>query len=214
VTLRADMEIGPRNIGVVIFALGGPGRCGHPRNRFVGDYFKSCAIGTLFIDLLTPEEEAVDTVAENHRNDTALLASRLCAATQWLIQQKELHGGAPVGFYGGDTAAEAVLVAAEQLQREIAAIVLRGGDLDSKRDHSFQKVTSPTLLLVGERDEEFMKRNEEAAHHLRCHRQLVIIPGASHLLEEPASKNRVLTLASDWFAERFIDWEHASHLKG
>ncbi|MEI6375883.1 MAG: alpha/beta hydrolase [bacterium] len=208
VTLNADMEIEQHSIGVVIFALGTPGRCNSPRNKVVGDYFKSRALGTLFVDFLTPEEEKMEAVTEGPLADTPLLASRICDAIQWLLLQSEVKG-LPIGLYGGNSAAAATLVAAAEWQKGIAAVVIRGGD-PTLKGNALQKVISPTLLLVGEKDVGVIKMNEEAIHHLLCHRELVIIPGASHLFEEPTTKNQVLTLAADWFTERFTDWEHAS----
>ncbi|HYU57339.1 MAG TPA: dienelactone hydrolase family protein, partial [Actinomycetota bacterium] len=168
-----------------------------PRNRLVAGALHGRSIATLLFDLLTPSEE------RDRANvfDIALLAGRLVRATAWLRERPEATG-LPVGYFGASTGAGAALAAAADLGHAIAAVVSRGGrpDLAGPR---LPEVTAPTLLVVGGNDEVVLGLNREAEARLRCPTRLEVVPGATHLFEEPGTLERVAALAAEWFAEHF-----------
>jgi putative phosphoribosyl transferase len=179
--------------GFVVFAHGSGSSRHSPRNRYVASVLEDAGIGTLLMDLLTPNEEA-------HRSSTfdiALLAGRLEAATDWLRAQPEAKGK-PVAYFGASTGAAAALWAAAQRPSQVAAIVSRGGrpDLAGPR---LADVEAPTLLVVGGKDEVVLGLNRKAQAQLSCPTDLVVIPGATHLFEEPGALEQVARLALDWF---------------
>lgn len=179
--------------GLVIFAHGsGSGRLS-PRNTFVAEVLQKAGLATLLIDLLTPEEEL------NRENvfDISLLAKRLESATKW-SQQAEETKSLPVGYFGASTGAAAALQAAADFLGNIYAVVSRGGRPDLAMDH-LSKVSTPTLLIVGGNDEVVIPLNEAALKRIKTEKRLVIIPGATHLFEEPGALGKVARLAADWF---------------
>lgn len=183
--------------GLVIFAHGsGSGRLS-PRNNYVAQRLRDRRLATLLLDLLSPAEEA------DRRNvfDISLLASRLVRATDWASRYEVTHGLKP-GYFGASTGGGAALRAAAGDDR-IAAVVSRGGRPDLAGKEALALVTAPTLLLVGSRDEPVIELNEMAASELHCPHELVIVPGAGHLFEEPGTLDRVVELAGDWFGINF-----------
>lgn len=183
--------------GVVLFAHGSGSSRHSPRNQFVARTIREVGIGTLLFDLLTPDEEAVDMTTRHLRFDIGLLAKRLVDATNWLKSKPETSR-LGVGYFGASTGGAAALVAAAELGDEVGAVVSRGGRPDLAGD-ALPKVKAPTLLIVGGLDFEVIKLNQEAYARLRCEKELKIVPGATHLFEEPGALEEVARLAARWF---------------
>jgi putative phosphoribosyl transferase len=179
--------------GLVIFAHGSGSSRHSPRNRFVAASLQEAGLGTLLLDLLTVEEE----LDRAQVFDIELLAGRLEASTRWLHRQPEAHG-LPVGYFGASTGAGAALLAASHPEAEIAAVVSRGGRPDLAGP-ALSTVRAPTLLIVGARDQVVLDLNRQAQGQLRCESELAIVPGATHLFEEPGTLERAAVLAQDWF---------------
>ncbi|BAK76179.1 dienelactone hydrolase [Pseudogulbenkiania sp. NH8B] len=191
--LEGHLEIPLGAVGVVLFAHGsGSGRFS-PRNNYVAEVLQEAGIATLLFDLLTREEDQVYQT----RFDIALLTERLEAATAWLKRQPDT-AALPVGYFGASTGAAAALRAAAHQGADIAAVVSRGGRPDLAGAASLVQVHSPTLLLVGELDTEVIRLNQEAQAHMHCPTSLVIIPGATHLFEEPGTLTEVANDAAQW----------------
>jgi putative phosphoribosyl transferase len=188
----------PEAGGVVVFAHGTGSSRHSPRNRQVAARLQADGLGTLLLDLLTEREEAVDVRTRHHRFDIALLSDRLVVAADWMGSQPPLRT-ARLGYFGASTGAAAALVAAARQPDRISAIVSRGGRPDLAAE-ALPVVRAPTLLVVGERDEMVLALNREAAAGLRCPHRIEVVPGASHLFEEPGALERVAELAADWFA--------------
>jgi putative phosphoribosyl transferase len=184
--------------GVVLFAHGSGSSRHSPRNQFVARTLQQAGLGTLLFDLLTREEEAADSYTGHLRFDIDLLARRLIAATEWLDSQESAR--LPIGYFGSSTGGGAALVAAAQLGQRVGAIVSRGGRPDMAGP-SLPRVQSPTLLIVGGDDTQVIELNQEAIERLQCPRELKIIPGASHLFEEPGTLEQVAQAAAEWFDE-------------
>lgn len=181
--------------GIVVFAHGsGSGRYS-PRNNDVARGLRDSGLATLLLDLLTPREE------QNRANvfDIDLLASRLLMASQWAHAQPEL-AELPVGYFGASTGAGAALMAAGQEPSRVGAIVSRGGRPDLAGD-ALRTVTAPTLLIVGGNDGPVIDLNREALAQLRCEKELIIVPGAGHLFEEPGTLDKVMRHATRWFLQ-------------
>ena len=182
--------------GVVLFAHGSGSSRHSPRNRRVADALNDAGLGTLLVDLLTAEEDAVDVATREHRFDIPLLAGRVLTASDWL-ERDERTAGLPLGYFGASTGAAAALVAAAE-RPQVRAVVSRGGRPDLAGE-ALERVSAPTLLVVGERDPAVLELNREAAGRMRAETSLEIVPGASHLFEEPGTLDRAITLARDWF---------------
>jgi putative phosphoribosyl transferase len=183
--------------GVVVFAHGsGSGRFS-PRNRAVAAALVDAGLGTLLMDLLTAEEEAVDVRTARLRFDIPLLAERVIAAIDWL-RPDVIGAELPVGAFGASTGAAAALIAAADRPQPIRAVVSRGGRPDLA-GQALQRVKAPTLLIVGGRDTEVIRLNQSAQALLGGESQLEIVAGASHLFEEPGALDQVAGLARDWF---------------
>lgn len=189
-TLRVPAD--PR--GIVVFAHGSGSSRMSPRNRFVAERLGTRELATLLFDLLTEEEE------RNRANvfDLELLSTRLLAAARWVRDQQALDA-LPLGFFGASTGAGAALWAASELKGRVAAVVSRGGRPDLVLP-MLPDVTAPTLLIVGGADEPVIEMNSRALAELRGPKELVIVPGATHLFEEPGALEQVAELASSWFA--------------
>ncbi len=199
VTLDGDLTLPEAAGGVVLFAHGSGSSRHSPRNRFVAHALQQACVGTLLFDLLTVEEETVDLYTAHLRFDIGLLAARLTDATAWLRAQPET-AALPVGYFGASTGAGAALVAAAQHPHDVAAIVSRGGRPDLAGDY-LPLVQAPTLLIVGGRDVPVIGMNRTALEQLRTpEKELIIVPGATHLFEEPGTLDEVARLAADWFA--------------
>ncbi|GEP45766.1 dienelactone hydrolase family protein [Brevifollis gellanilyticus] len=198
--IQATLRLPDDPVGLVIFAYGSGSSRISPRNRYVAEVLHEASLATLLIDLLTEEEEEDHSSSRQHRFDIPLLADRLEDACTWADCQPQL-AALPLGFFGSSTgSAVAVQVAAQQADR-IAAVVSRGGRPDLAGDESLAEVMSPTLLIVGEKDEGGTRLNEQARAEMRCETELRIIPGASHLFSEPGALELVAEAASQWFVE-------------
>ena len=195
--LSGSLTIPDNAVALVLFAHGSGSSRHSPRNQFVARTLNDAALATLLFDLLTPEEEAMDLNTREHRFNIRLLAERLVHATRWAKQQEETRG-LRIGYFGSSTGGAASLVAAAQLSEGIGAIVSRGGRPDLAGD-ALSKVHAPTLLIVGGNDDIVIELNEMARDQMRCEAKLVIIPGATHLFEEPGALEQVAKFASDWF---------------
>ena len=202
-TLNGTLTIVDQAKGLVIFAHGSGSSRLSPRNQFVARSLNKAGLATLLFDLLTPEEESVDMNTREHRFDIKLLADRLLHATKWAKQQKEI-ANLKIGYFGASTGGGAALVAAAELPDEIGAVVSRGGRPDLAGP-ALPKVKVPTLLIVGGEDHVVIEFNEQARAQMRCECKIDIVPGATHLFEEPGALERVAQLASDWFVTQLKD---------
>lgn len=183
--------------GVVVFAHGsGSGRFS-PRNQYVAGLLREAGIGTLLIDLLTPQEEMLDLQTAELRFDIPLLARRVVGATDWLMEQPSAEG-LPIGYFGASTGAAAALVAAAQRPGAVTAVVSRGGRPDLAGE-SLPRVQSPTLLIVGQLDTEVIQLNRQAQQRMTAKTDLAIVSGAAHLFEEPGKLEEVSRLSIQWF---------------
>ena len=192
----------PKNpIGIVIFAHGSGSSRFSPRNRSVADFLNENHIATLLMDLLTEEEEKIDESTSEFRFNISLLAERLLQVTDWLLQNNETKS-LPIGYFGASTGAAAALIAAARKKGAISAVVSRGGRPDLAKA-TLRQVSSPTLLIVGGLDSEVIEMNREALDPLKCTKKLEIVPGATHLFEEPGCLKKVAWLAFEWFTKYF-----------
>ena len=196
VQLQGDLNISAGARGVVLFAHGSGSSRHSPRNQFVARTIREAGVGTLLFDLLTAEEEAVDIHTRHLRFDIGLLADRLIDATDWIKGEFDYLS---VGYFGSSTGGGAALVAAAEVGDRVGAVVSRGGRPDLAGD-ALPKVKSPTLLIVGGLDYQVIEMNEAAFARMRCEKELKIVPGATHLFEEPGTLEEVARLAADWFS--------------
>ncbi len=194
--LGAFLE-GEAQVGTVIFAHGSGSSRHSRRNQHVAGMLQDAGMQTLLIDLLTEEEERVDVRTREHRFDIGLLSTRVVGAIDWMRSEGE---SSSIGLFGASTGAAAALIAATQRPDDVGAVVSRGGRPDLAAG-ALRAVKAPTLLIVGGRDEVVIELNEEAKAQLRSETKLEIVPGASHLFEEPGALDRVAELAADWFAD-------------
>jgi putative phosphoribosyl transferase len=195
--LEGDLALPAGTSRVVLFAHGSGSSRKSVRNRYVATILNEAGLGTLLFDLLTPTEEAIDVRTAELRFDIELLARRLIGATDWLaadVQTRDLE----LGYFGASTGAAAAIVAAAERPRIVAAVVSRGGRPDLAAA-ALGRVEAPTLLIVGDRDEEVVRLNEVALASLKAESELQLVPGATHLFEEPGALDHVAMLAIDWF---------------
>ena len=197
VQLRGDLNIPSGAQGVVLFAHVSGSSRHSPRNQFVARTIREAGVGTLLFDLLTSEEEAIDIRTRHLRFDIGLLAQRLVDATHWLKGDLSYLS---VGYFGSSTGGGAALVAAAELGETVGAVVSRGGRPDLAGD-ALPKVKCPTLLIVGGLDYQVIEMNREAFARLHCEKELRIVPGATHLFEEPGTLEEVARLAAIWFQD-------------
>ena len=202
VVLEGNLGVPDGARGVVLFAHGSGSGRHSPRNRYVAQVLREAGLATLLIDLLTAEEEEVDLRTRHLRFDIGLLAERLVGATEWLERNPDTQD-LGVGYFGASTGAGAALVAAAERPEPIGAIVSRGGRPDLAGP-ALPRVTAPTLLIVGGNDFPVIGMNQEALEQLRTEKRLEIVPGATHLFEEPGALEEVARLAADWFV-RHLD---------
>lgn len=200
VRLEGDLSVPTGACGAVLFAHGSGSSRHSPRNRYVADLLNESKLATLLIDLLTEDEQEVDLQTAHLRFDIPLLARRLTATTEWLTGRPEVAGLA-IGHFGASTGAGAALVAAAQLPGIVKAVVSRGGRPDLARK-ALGRVQAPTLLIVGGADTVVLELNRQALAQMHCEKDLKIIPGATHLFEEPGALQKVAELARDWFVEK------------
>lgn len=202
-TLEGDLQISPTAKGIVLFAHGSGSSRHSPRNRFVAELLQKGGLATLLIDLLTKEEGEADEFTAALRFDIDLLTNRLSSVTKWLQTSKE-GKQLPIGYFGASTGAAAALCAAAEIKEGIAAVVSRGGRPDLAKS-GLERVKAPTMLIVGGHDGPVIGMNEEAYAQLHCEKKMVIVPGATHLFEEPGALEEVARLALEWFLIHFED---------
>jgi putative phosphoribosyl transferase len=200
VRLEGSLAIPPQAIGIVLFAHGSGSSRHSSRNRFVAESLQEGGLATLLFDLLTAEEEAVDLQTRHLRFDIPLLARRMVGATDWLLEQSWLGWDKrlAVGYFGASTGAAAALIAAAERPEQVKAVVSRGGRPDLAMA-VLDRVQAPTLLIVGGRDYPVIEMNQTALAQLRAKKKLEIVPGASHLFEEPGTLQEAARLAREWF---------------
>jgi putative phosphoribosyl transferase len=196
--ITGDLRLPDDPAGVVAFAHGSGSSRHSARNRQVAASLGEAGFVTLLMDLLTPEEAAVDDRTREHRFDIGLLAGRVASSVDWLRTDARTRGH-PIGLFGASTGAAAALVAAAGHPDMVAAVVSRGGRPDLAGD-ALGRVQAPTLLIVGGRDEQVMELNEQARDRMQAPTELVVVPGATHLFEEPGGLEEVSRLARDHFA--------------
>jgi dienelactone hydrolase len=197
VVLEADLVVPESAQGVVVFAHGSGSSRHSPRNRYVAAELQRAGLATVLADLLTPDEERLDLRTGAFRFNIGLLAARVTAATDW-VAGHEPTAGLGIGLFGASTGAAAALVAAANRPDSVQAVVSRGGRPDLAGD-LLGSVRQPTLLIVGGCDEVVIELNREAMRKLAGDTRLEIVPGATHLFEEPGALERVARLAQDWF---------------
>ncbi len=198
VRLAGTLVIPARARGLVLFAHGSGSSRHSPRNQHVAHVLETAGLATLLFDLLTREEEFTDAASGHLRFDIDFLADRLRLATRW-VRHDERTAKLKLGYFGSSTGAAAALMAAAE-DANIGAVASRGGRPDLARE-ALNRVRAPTLLIVGGADAAVRSLNEEAYAHLCCVKQLEIVPGATHLFEEPGALDRVAELAARWFAD-------------
>jgi pimeloyl-ACP methyl ester carboxylesterase len=196
--LDGELSLPPGTNSVVLFAHGSGSSRLSPRNTYVASVLQQAGIGTLLFDLLTREEDRNYAT----RFDIDLLTRRLLAATAW-IKQDARSRSLKIAYFGASTGAAAALQAAAELEESVSAVVSRGGRPDLAGESALRKVVSPTLLLVGGYDDVVIELNREAYALLACEKELTIIPGATHLFEEPGTLEQVAHAATKWF-ERYL----------
>jgi alpha-beta hydrolase superfamily lysophospholipase len=198
-SLAGELSLAPDAAGLVIFAHGSGSSRHSPRNQFVAHTLQARGLGTLLFDLLTAEEERQDLWTRGFRFDIELLAQRLLGATAWAWKTNPKM---PLGYFGASTGAAAALVAASKSEAPVKGIVSRGGRPDLAGD-ALEQVKASTLLIIGNEDTEVISLNEGAFARLHCVKELKLIPGATHLFEEPGALEQVSELAAAWF-EKYL----------
>lgn len=206
--LYGDLVLPPSFTGLVLFAHGSGSGRHSARNRRVAWRLQECGIATLLFDLLTAQEEQVDLQTREHRFDIPLLTRRMQDATLWASSQPALTH-ARIGYFGASTGSAAALIAAARLGERISAVVSRGGRPDLAGAAALAAVTAPTLLIVGGADGGVIGLNEQALRLMRCEKDLVLVPGATHLFEETGALDQVSALAGDWFSSHLSPVERA-----
>jgi dienelactone hydrolase len=199
VRLEGDLTVPQDASGVVLFAHGSGSSRRSPRNRYVAKSLQTAGCATLLLDLLTQNEESIDERTAQLRFDIELLADRLVGAIDWLGRKHETED-LPVGLFGASTGGGAALVAAARRPGNVMAVVSRGGRPDLA-GLSLPRVAAPTLLIVGSRDREVIRLNRDAMAKMRAEVVLELVPGATHLFEEPGALEEVAGLARSWFAQ-------------
>jgi putative phosphoribosyl transferase len=207
--LDGNLTLPASAIGVVLFAHGSGSSRHSPRNRYVARVLNEAGLATLLVDLLTPEEEAADRLTGHLRFNIELLAKRLLGAAEWLKRLPETRQLA-IGYFGASTGAAAALVAAAERPEPAGAVISRGGRPDLA-GQALPRVQAPTLLIVGGNDFAVIELNRAALAQLRCEKQLVIVPGATHLFEEPNALEEVARLACAWLVIHLAPAQASDH---
>jgi pimeloyl-ACP methyl ester carboxylesterase len=197
-----ELDFPPSSKGLVLFAHGSGSSRFSPRNQAVARVLREAGVGTLLFDLLTKDEERSEMKTGHLRFNISFLAERLVDAARWALDSVSSRD-LSLGFFGSSTGAAAALVAAAALGESISAVVSRGGRPDLAGD-ALERVTCPTLLIVGGKDEQVIPLNEEAYLRLPCEKALRIVPGATHLFQEPGTLEKVSEMAAEWFVERLV----------
>jgi putative phosphoribosyl transferase len=206
VTIEGNLTLPEGAYGIVLFAHGSGSSRHSPRNRYVAWLLNQANLATLLVDLLTSDEETIDLRTGQLRFDIELLAERLISVTDWLMQQRDTRRFR-IGYFGASTGAGAALVAAAERPDMVGAVVSRGGRPDLA-GAALARVRAPTLLIVGGNDFQVIELNRAAFALLRGEKQLVIVPGATHLFEEPGALDEVARLARDWFKRYLLTQSH------
>ena len=207
--LYGDLALPASFSALILFAHGSGSGRHSARNRQVAQRLQQCGFATLLFDLLTTQEEQADLQTREHRFDISVLTQRMQDATNWAASQPELRQ-ARIGYFGASTGSAAALIAAARLGDRIGAVVSRGGRPDLAGSAALAAVTAPTLLLVGGADEGVIELNQQALRLMHCEKQMVLVPGATHLFEEPGALEQVSTLAASWFSSHLSHAEQAS----
>jgi putative phosphoribosyl transferase len=209
--LNADLRLPADPFGLVIFAHGSGSSRLSSRNRQVAEALDDAGLATVLLDLLTREEESIDQFTREYRFDIPRLGRRVIAAVDWAVEQAELRA-LPMGFFGASTGAAAALIAAAERPKRSAAVVSRGGRPDLAGS-ALGKVQAPTLMIVGGDDEPVIELNEQARRQMQAETHLEIVPGATHLFEEPGTLEEVSRLAIAWF-RRYLGETHVQESAG
>lgn len=199
--LHGDLGVPEQALGLVLFAHGSGSSRHSPRNRYVAEVLREAGIATLLMDLLTEQEEAIDQYNRRLRFDIPLLAQRLGGASEWVPTQEDL-ADLPLGYFGASTGAAAAIIAAADRPQEVSAVVSRGGRPDLGGG-AISRLQAPTLLIVGSLDYAVIELNQQAYDAMNCEKRLEIVPGATHLFEEPGTLEQAAKLAADWFVRHF-----------
>jgi putative phosphoribosyl transferase len=199
--LQGILSVPKGSQGIVVFAHGSGSSRHSPRNQFVANIFVKSNMATLLMDLLTPEEEEVDSHTRHLRFNIELLAERLNFAAEWLADQQEINK-LKVGLIGSSTGAAAALVSASENAKNVAAVVSRGGRPDLAGD-ALPLIKAPTLLIVGSQDFDVIKLNQEAFDKMKCVKKIEIVQGATHLFEEQGTLEEAARLSKEWFLKYF-----------
>jgi putative phosphoribosyl transferase len=197
--LEGTLGVPPSVVGVVLFAHGSGSSRFSSRNRYVAAVLREAGLATFLLDLLTPDEEAVDDVTRHHRFDIPMLATRLVAAIDWLAREPET-AALDVGLFGASTGGGAALIAAAERPARVKAVVSRGGRPDLAGE-ALTRVLAATLLIVGARDQQVIELNKAAQSKMNGEVALSIVPHATHLFEEPGALEAVAGFARDWFID-------------
>jgi dienelactone hydrolase len=198
--IAGDVVVPAQARAVVLFAHGSGSSRHSPRNRMVAAELRTAGLGTALMDLLTEEEDRRDAVTAEHRFDIPLLGRRLVAVIDWLGEQPDT-GRLPVALFGASTGAAAALVAAAERPDRVLTVVSRGGRPDLAGD-ALERVRAPVLLIVGGEDHHVLRLNQEAARRLSCPHSLGVVPGATHLFEEPGALEEVAEATKHWCDDR------------
>ncbi len=199
VILEGDLAIPPEAKGIVVFVHGSGSSRFSSRNRFVAQYLQRDGLATLLFDLLTKQEEEIDNYTMKLRFDIGLLAGRLAGVTEWVASQEEARN-LSMGYFGASTGAAAALIAETRNPAAVHAVVSRGGRPDLA-GQALGRVQAPTLLIVGGNDHQVILLNEQAMDQMNAPKKMVIVPGATHLFEEPGTLEAAAKLASQWFRQ-------------
>jgi dienelactone hydrolase len=211
-TLEGDLRLPVGARGIVLFAHGSGSSRHSPRNRHVARLLNEAKLASLLLDLLTPDEETDDLQTGHFRFDIDFLAGRLVAATDWLVHDPDT-GQLPIGYFGASTGSGAALAAAAAQPHLVGAIVSRGGRPELA-DRILPRVRAPTLLIVGKRDTGVIELNRAALARVRCEKELVIIPGATHRFEEPGALDAVARVARTWFGRHLVPAGEPETIRG
>ncbi len=197
--LKGWLEVPAGSRGIVVFVHGSGSSRFSVRNNSVAKYLREECLGTLLFDLLTSDEERIDSVTREYRFDIPLLSQRLSNAVDWLSKQSAAADLA-VSLFGSSTGAAAALIVAAKTPNQVAAVVSRGGRVDLAGDY-LAKVEAPTLMIVGGVDYEVLRLNTDAKEQMHANAQIAVVDQASHLFEEPGTLEQVASLARDWFVK-------------
>lgn len=208
VRLHGELAIPAAAEAIVVFAHGSGSSRFSPRNQYVASVLREGRLGTLLFDLLTPEEEATERTTRHLRFDIDLLARRVLGATDWLLRQPVARGRR-VGYFGASTGAAAAIVAAAERPQDVGAVVSRGGRPDLAGE-ALGRLRQPTLLVVGGDDVDVMGLNRLAYDEMVCVRELLSVPGATHLFEEAGALEAAARMARDWFRQHLTSAPEAS----